>query len=57
MRTVVDDESLVAARHEVAGLLVGAVADLHRKLAKIITHNGPTEAAFLNADIFFRDAS
>lgn len=27
-RTVVDEESLVAGRHKVAGLLVGAVADL-----------------------------
>jgi hypothetical protein len=28
MRTVVDEESLVAGGHEVAGLLVGAVSDL-----------------------------
>lgn len=27
-RTVVDEESLVAGRHQVAGLLVGAIADL-----------------------------
>ena len=35
LRTVVDDEGLVAGGHQVAGLLVGSVTDLSRVSAPI----------------------
>lgn len=35
---VVDDESLVAAGHQVAGLLVGSVTDLRNPSAKVPKH-------------------
>ena len=36
VRTVVDDESLVAGRHEVTGLLVGSVTDLIAILSAMV---------------------
>ena len=39
LRTVVDDESLVAGGHQVTGLLVGSVTDLSRVSAPIAFPN------------------
>ena len=47
LRTVVDDESLVAGRHEVTGLLVGSVTDLSRDFVSQSSKTGdPALVAF-----------
>lgn len=51
LRTVVDDESLVAGGHQVAGLLVGSVTDLSRVSAPIpstISFNSSTASLDLD---------